>query len=198
MVLPKILVLTPSTRAMAHTQDGGSFKLDCGAYEGDPAAMQAQLQPLARPAPSPVFASWSVWRAHLTPQAHLGSRSIAASTALKSSLCATAGGKRGLNSAPRLSNTKVYSSTYLAMGFANVRAGTQKRRAVSGGRSVLEYPFVLRALTACKPTMRRPTGRRRRAAASTAASKPSSRGITRTPRSTRRTARRCAPRCRRA
>ena len=31
-------------------------------------------------------------------------------------------------------NTKRYSSTYLAMGFANVRAGTQKRRAV------FEYP----------------------------------------------------------
>ena len=29
-------------------------------------------------------------------------------------------------------NTKGYSSTYLAMGFAYVRAGTQKRRAVSG------------------------------------------------------------------
>ena len=28
------------------------------------------------------------------------------------------------------SNTKVYSSTYLAMGFANVRAGTQERRGV--------------------------------------------------------------------
>ena len=31
-------------------------------------------------------------------------------------------------------NTKGYSSTYLAMGFANVRAGTQKRR------GVFEYP----------------------------------------------------------
>ena len=31
-----------------------------------------------------------------------------------------------------LSNTKGYSSTYLAMGFANVRAGTQIRRAVFG------------------------------------------------------------------
>ena len=29
-------------------------------------------------------------------------------------------------------NTKGYSSTYLAMGFANVRAGTLKRRAVFG------------------------------------------------------------------
>ena len=29
-------------------------------------------------------------------------------------------------------NTKGYSSTYLAMGFANVRAGTQKRRGVFG------------------------------------------------------------------
>ena len=29
---------------------------------------------------------------------------------------------------PPLRNTKGYSSTYLAMGFANVRAGTQKRR----------------------------------------------------------------------
>ena len=28
-------------------------------------------------------------------------------------------------------NTKGYSSTYLAMGFANVRAGTQKRRGIS-------------------------------------------------------------------
>ena len=32
----------------------------------------------------------------------------------------------------RCGNTKEYSSTYLAMGFANVRAGTQKRRAVFG------------------------------------------------------------------
>ena len=62
-------------------------------------------------------------------------------------------------------NTKGYSSTYLAMGFANVRAGTQKRRGanVRAGtqkrrgvfwfpartlanliaRYVLEYPFVL-------------------------------------------------------
>ena len=30
-----------------------------------------------------------------------------------------------------LSNTKGYSSTYLAMGFANVRAGTQKRHALA-------------------------------------------------------------------
>ena len=30
-------------------------------------------------------------------------------------------------------NTKGYSSTYLAMGFANVRAGTQKRRGVISG-----------------------------------------------------------------
>ena len=30
-----------------------------------------------------------------------------------------------------LSNTKWYSSTYLAMGFANVRAGTQKRREIN-------------------------------------------------------------------
>ena len=35
-------------------------------------------------------------------------------------------------SMPSLSNTKGYSSTYLAMGFANVRAGTQKRRGVFG------------------------------------------------------------------
>ena len=33
---------------------------------------------------------------------------------------------------PRLFNTKGYSSTYLAMGFAGVRAGTQKRRGVLG------------------------------------------------------------------
>ena len=31
-----------------------------------------------------------------------------------------------------LRNTKGYSSTYLAMGFANVRAGTHKRRGVFG------------------------------------------------------------------
>ena len=35
-------------------------------------------------------------------------------------------------SSPPPCNTKGYSSTYLAMGFANVRAGTQKRRAVFG------------------------------------------------------------------
>ena len=33
---------------------------------------------------------------------------------------------------PRVRNTKGYSSTYLAMGCANVRAGTQKRRGVFG------------------------------------------------------------------
>ena len=33
---------------------------------------------------------------------------------------------------PSLSNTKGYSSTYLAMVFAYVRAGTQKQRAVFG------------------------------------------------------------------
>ena len=32
----------------------------------------------------------------------------------------------------RALGTKGHSSTYLAMGFANVRAGTQKRRAVFG------------------------------------------------------------------
>ena len=33
------------------------------------------------------------------------------------------------NAHTKVSNTKGYSSTYLAIGFANVRAGTQKRRA---------------------------------------------------------------------
>ena len=33
---------------------------------------------------------------------------------------------------PRVRNTKGYSSTYLAMGFANARAGTQTRRGVFG------------------------------------------------------------------
>ena len=33
---------------------------------------------------------------------------------------------------PRVRNTKEYSSTYLAMGFANVRAGTNTRRGVFG------------------------------------------------------------------
>ena len=45
-------------------------------------------------------------------------------------------------------NTKGYSSTYLAMGFANVRAGTQKRRAV-----LLEYPFVLSQAAALYPEL---------------------------------------------
>ena len=36
------------------------------------------------------------------------------------------------NTTTTVSNTKGYSSTYLAMGFANVRVGTQKRRGVFG------------------------------------------------------------------
>ena len=34
-------------------------------------------------------------------------------------------------------NTKGYSSTHLAMGFANVRAGTQKRRGLDGPASIV-------------------------------------------------------------
>ena len=41
-------------------------------------------------------------------------------------------GEVGSGKSTLLPNTKGYSSTYLAMGFANVRAGTQKRRAVFG------------------------------------------------------------------
>ena len=41
-------------------------------------------------------------------------------------------GKWGPSSQPSHHNTKGYSRTYLAMGFANVRAGTQTRRGVFG------------------------------------------------------------------
>ena len=52
-------------------------------------------------------------------------------------------------------NTKGYSSTYLAMGFANVRAGTQKRRGdfVSAQGSYYELDGPLVSWLRCRMNM---------------------------------------------
>ena len=40
-------------------------------------------------------------------------------------------------------NAKGYPSTYLAMGFANVRAGTQKRKSAGAARAHAHSPVVI-------------------------------------------------------